>query len=107
MLDLEQLSATAMEIITYSGGAKSSYIQAMQLAKKHQFEESQLKMDEGDSIIKHAHAQHMELLQKEAEKNEPQVSMLVLHAEDQFMSCETIKIMVQEFIEIYKKEGSK
>jgi len=105
MVDLEKLSATAMEIITYSGVAKSTYIQAMQIAKQHHFEEAQQKLDEGDSFLKQAHAQHMGLLQSEAEKNEPQVSMLVLHAEDQFMSCETIKLMVMEFIELYKKEG--
>ena len=44
----------------------------------------------------------MELLQKEASENTPQVSMLVLHAEDQFMSCETIKLMALEIIELYK-----
>lgn len=37
MVDLEKLSATAMEIITYSGVAKSTYIQAMQFAKQHRF----------------------------------------------------------------------
>ena len=31
--------------------------------------------------------------------------MLVLHAEDQFMSCETIKVLVLEIIEIYKTLG--
>lgn len=105
MPDLEQLSATAMEIITYAGVAKSSYIQAMQLAKKHQFSEADRMLHEGDNVLKQAHKFHMEMLQKEAEENEPQVSMLLLHAEDQFMSCETIKLMVQEFIELFKKEG--
>lgn len=107
MVDLEKLSATAMEIITYSGVAKSTYIQAMQFAKQHRFEEAQQKLDEGDSYLKQAHAQHMGLLQSEAEKNEPQVSMLVLHAEDQFMSCETIKIMVMDLMNYIRKKETK
>ncbi|MEG0468314.1 PTS lactose/cellobiose transporter subunit IIA [Amedibacillus sp. YH-ame10] len=105
MPDLEKLSAVAMEIITYSGAAKSTYIQAMHLAKKQQVEEAHAKLEEGDNFLKEAHDKHLALLQKEATDNEPQVSMLVLHAEDQFMSCETIKIMVQEFMELYKERN--
>ena len=105
MPDLEKLSAVAMEIITYSGAAKSTYIQAMHLAKKQQVEEANEKIIEGDNYLKQAHDKHLGLLQEEANTNVPQVSMLVLHAEDQFMSCETIKIMVQEFIELYKERN--
>lgn len=107
MLDLDALGATAMEIIAYAGVAKSNYVLAMKMAKKHEFIEAQEKLLEGDSILKQAHDLHLGLLQKEAVENEAQVSMLVLHAEDQFMSCETIKLMVEEFIDIYKKEGKK
>lgn len=106
MPDLEKLSSVAMEIITYSGAAKSTYIQAMHLAKKQQVEEAQQKLIEGDKYLQQAHDQHLCLLQEEAVTNEPQVSMLVVHAEDQFMSCETIKIMVQEFMELYKERNS-
>ena len=103
MPDLEKLSVVAMEIITYSGAAKSTYIEAMHLAKKQQVAEANAKLEEGDNFLKEAHEKHLALLQKEALENEPQVSMLVMHAEDQFMSCETIKIMVKEFMEIYQE----
>lgn len=103
MPDLEQLSAVAMEIISYSGAAKSTYIQAMQLAKKQQLADADAKLLEGDTFLKVAHDKHLALLQKEAVEKEPQVSMLVMHAEDQFMSCEIIKLMVQEFMILYKE----
>lgn len=102
MVDLEKLGQEAMQIIAYSGVAKSNYVEALQLAKRKLYKEAEEKIQEGDNIIKNAHDSHMELLQKEASENAPQVSMLVLHAEDQFMSCETIKLMALEIIELYK-----
>ena len=54
-------------------------------------------------MLKEAHDAHLQLLQKEASENTPQVSMLILHAEDQFMSSETMKLFALELIEVYKK----
>lgn len=105
MADLERLSQIAMEIIAYSGVAKSTYIEAARLAREGDFEQAQEQILQGDEVLKTAHETHMQLLQKEAAENTPQVSMLVLHAEDQFMSCETIKVLVLEIIEIYKTLG--
>lgn len=104
MLDLEGLSMAAMELISYAGSAKSRYISALAIAKEHRFNDAAAMIKEGDACIAHAHKSHMGLLEKEANTLTPQVSLLMMHAEDQFMSCETIKLMVQEFIEIYKKE---
>lgn len=103
MVDLDYLSGVAMQLITYAGCAKSTYIQAMQLSKEKKFEDANAKIKEADSILAQAHTQHLELLQREATEMQPQVSLLIIHAEDQMMSCETIKLMVMEFIHIYRK----
>lgn len=107
MVNLEKLGQDAMQIIAYSGVAKSNYVEAVQLAKCLQFEEAYKKINDGDEILKTAHENHMVLLQREAEEQAPQVSMMVLHAEDQFMSCETVKLLAIEFIELYKKMENK
>ncbi len=103
MVDLEQLGAAAMEIIAYAGVAKSNYVEAARMARKNCFEEALALIDEGDAVMKDAHQAHMTLLQKEAQENTPQVSMLVLHAEDQFMSGETMKLLALELIEVYRR----
>ena len=103
MLDLEQLGTKAMEIIAYAGVAKSSYVEAARLGRDYRFEEALAKLEEGDQVLKEAHDAHLVLLQKEAQENSPQVSMLVLHAEDQFMSSETMKLFALEIIEVYRK----
>ena len=103
MIDLEKLSGIALQLISYGGCAKSMYVEALNLAKKNEFEKADAKIAEADNMIANAHKLHLELLQMEAEENMPQVSLLIVHAEDQIMNCETIKIMVLEFMEIYRK----
>lgn len=107
MVDLEKLGQDAMQIIAYSGVAKSNYVEAVQLAKRLQFEDAYKKINDGDEVLKIAHENHMVLLQREAKEQTPQVSMMVLHAEDQFMSCETVKILALEVIELYKRIENK
>ena len=102
MVDLEKLSQDAMGIIAYSGVAKSKYVESIRCAKKYDFEQALKLISDADEVLKTAHENHMVLLQRESIEQEPQVSMLILHAEDQFMSCEIIKLMALEIIDLYK-----
>ena len=48
----------------------------------------------------------MDVLQEEINTEEPQISLLMTHAEDQLMAAETLKIVILELIEIYRdKKG--
>ncbi len=107
MVNIEQISEAAMGIITYSGLAKSCYMEGLYLAKQEKFEESEAKFQEGDSYFVQAHHGHGELLQKEISTEEPQISLLMTHAEDQLMGAEMLKIVIHEFIELYKKDKEK
>ena len=98
MVDIERVSEVALTIITYSGLAKSAYIQAMRsFADLNAFN---LKVEEGDEAFTTAHGAHAELLSLEMDKREPQISLLLAHAEDQLMSAETIKTLALEIFNI-------
>lgn len=101
MADVEALSMQAMEIITYAGMAKSSYVNALKQAKQGEKEQAAQTLKDGDKMIAKAHESHFGLLQKEAQTGEPQVSLMILHAEDQLMACETIRLMAAELMELY------
>lgn len=103
MVNIEKISETAMGIITYSGMAKSCYMQALYLAKEGKFSESDEKIKEGDDSFVEAHHGHGDLLQLEMSTEEPQISLLMTHAEDQLMGAEMLKLVIVELIEIYKK----
>ena len=60
---------------------------------------------EGERLTAEGHKSHTQLIQQEAAGEDVKLSLLLLHAEDQMMSAETIKIMVEEMIELYQKWG--
>lgn len=98
MVNIESISQTAMQVITYAGLAKSNYLQALKLYRQGDKKAYEDKFCEGDSNFSQAHKAHLEVLQQEMEQQEPQISMLMAHAEDQLMSAETIKTLIQEMI---------
>lgn len=101
MVDVEEISLKAMEIITYAGLAKSNYLMALKDYKAGKKEEAYKKLEEGSLEFAKAHEVHIKILSDEMEKLESQVSLLLVHAEDQLMGAENIRLLVEELIEIY------
>ncbi len=102
MANIEKMAECAMLMISFAGAAKSCYMEALQLAKQGKFEEVDAKIAEGDQNFTEAHDGHLDLLQAEVTTGEPQICLLMTHAEDQLMSTETLKTVIIELIEIYK-----
>ncbi len=100
---LEEMQMVAFQIIAQVGSAKSCYVEAMQFAKQGKFEEADNAIKEGEALYAQAHHFHHDLVQKEAEGETLPFSMMIIHAEDQLLNTETIKIMAQEIIELRKE----
>ena len=107
MADIGKITETAMILITFSGMAKSCYMEALALAKQGDFAAAEAKISEGDEHFVEAHHGHGALLAEEMETEEPQTSLLMTHAEDQLMGAETLKTLILEMIDIYKKMEAK
>ncbi|MDR1033359.1 MAG: PTS lactose/cellobiose transporter subunit IIA [Bifidobacteriaceae bacterium] len=107
--EFEKLAEISFQIIANVGTAKSMYIQAVQKAKEGDFEGAEKDIDEGDSIFVNGHHAHADLVAKEAGGEAVVPILLLVHAEDQLMAAETVKILCLEVIELYKKlaEGGK
>lgn len=105
MENMEKMAECAMLIISYAGMAKSCYMEALQLAKQGSFAEAEEKLAEGDQNFTEAHNGHFDLLQAEMSTGEPQICLLLTHAEDQLMSAETLKTLILELIELRKEKG--
>lgn len=98
----DEIVETSFQIIACSGTAKSLYIEAIQTAKSKDFEKVESLFNEADEVFVSAHKVHASLVQKEAQGIATEVSLLLVHAEDQMASCETIKLLAQEIIALYK-----
>jgi PTS system cellobiose-specific IIA component len=100
---MEGLELVSFQIIAAAGSARSSYVEALQAAKNGNFEEAEALIKQGDTDFVEAHHVHAELIQKFAGGEDPGANILLIHAEDQVMSAEVLKLMALEFIELYKK----
>lgn len=103
MVDIEEISAVALQVITYAGMAKSCYMESLAACKKGDDALAQAKRDEGEESFAQAHKAHAGLLKKEMKQAEPQISLLMAHAEDQLMGCETIRVISDELIELHRQ----
>ncbi|MEI4771973.1 PTS lactose/cellobiose transporter subunit IIA [Psychrobacillus sp. FJAT-51614] len=100
---MENNELVCFQIISTVGTAKSMYLEAIQEAKKGEFEKAVSLIEEGNKVYAEGHHIHVKLIQQEAVGEKTEIDLLLLHAEDQMMSTETVKIMAEEFIEVYKK----
>ncbi len=101
-MTVEQIGEVALQVTAFAGAAKSSYIGALQAAKKGYMDECLSLIEAGDASYTDAHHAHNEVLTSEMESGVAQITLFMAHAEDQLMSAETIKILVTELIEIYE-----
>lgn len=100
---MEGIELLSFQMISFNGSARSCFIEAIQAAKEGDFDRAQELMAEGEEQFIEGHRVHAQLIQKEAQDGESEVNLLLIHAEDQMMSAELMKIIAAELIEIHKQ----
>lgn len=100
---MNELETIAFTIIASVGTAKSNFMEAMMAARKGEYDKARELIEEGEAHRVKGHEAHFELIQKEANEEHVPVGILLMHAEDQLMAAETIKIMAEEFIHNYSE----
>lgn len=104
---MEGTELISFKIISSVGTARSMYIEAIQEAKKQNFEHANELIEEGEKLFTQGHHAHAELVQSEAKGENIDLTLLLVHAEDQLMSAEAFKILATEFIDVYKMIANK
>lgn len=100
---MDSMELIAFNIISNVGMAKSLAMESLREARKGNYELSEEKMKEAEKFLVEGHHAHAELIQKEAAGQKLEFSLIILHAEDQMMSAETIKDLTKEMIAMYKE----
>jgi len=93
----------SMEIIAYGGEGKSHAMMAIQKAREGDFEEAEHLMKLAHEAIVRCHQCHSELLFYDAEHQDLQVSMLLIHAADHLTSADMTELMAEEIIHLYRE----
>lgn len=104
---LEELSQVAFQIISHSGEAKSEAMLAIYASKENDFEKAQKHLQNANQEINIASEQHFDLIQQEASGNKIDIPLILMHAEDQLLTTQTLILIAEEFVSLYKKVGDK
>lgn len=100
---MEDMEMISFKIISAVGEAKSDYIMAMEEAENGNFEKADELIKEGEKVFLNGHLAHAQLISKEASGEKVEVSLLLMHAEDQLMSAEVTKLMAIKIINLNKQ----
>lgn len=100
---MEELELICFQIISHAGTAKSNYIEAMSRAREGDFKRASELINEGVEEYRKAHKAHSSLITEEADGNKVEVGLLLMHAEDQLITTEVIKLMAEENIQLIKE----
>lgn len=98
---MQELELISFEIISNVGMAKSLAIEAIREARKENYEIAKNNLVECNNFMLKAHHSHSSLIQREANGEKVDFSLILMHAEDQMLSAETIITLANEMIEMY------
>lgn len=98
----EQNLTTIMNLIIYSGNAKSDAMEAIQAAKTADFEGAREKIEAAEKSLVEAHHAQTGLLTKEANGNHMEVTLLAVHSQDHLMTSIAFTDLAKEIIDLYQ-----
>lgn len=100
----DDMAMVAMEIVAYSGDARTKYLQAMDAIAEKDFAKAEALIKEGDDLILGAHNQQTELITKEAAGESIEIGFLTVHAQDHLMTAMLLSDMCKKFIKMFKNQ---
>ncbi|MBY5944704.1 PTS lactose/cellobiose transporter subunit IIA [Photobacterium rosenbergii] len=100
--DLEEL---VMGIIVNAGMARSLSFEALQLAKKGEFDKAQEQLDQARNAANEAHAVQTQLIEHDQGEGKVQMTLVLVHAQDHLMTSMLCRELVEEMIQLYKRLG--
>jgi cellobiose PTS system EIIA component len=100
----EQLAQDCMTLILNSGEGKALATEAFGLLmNQHDKEGAENKLKEAGNVIGLAHEIQTRLMQAEINGENIEKSILLIHAQDHFMTAVTFRDMVKMMMEMYEK----
>lgn len=98
----EEIQMLAFEIISYAGDSLSLNFEALNKAKKGDFEACSALQKQAADSMQEAHHLQTSLISGETEETGIDVPLIMVHAQDHLMNAVLAVKLVQELIDLYK-----
>ncbi|CRH91327.1 PTS system cellobiose-specific IIA component [Streptococcus gallinaceus] len=96
-----------MGLILNAGDAKQHIYQALNLAKKGEFDKCQAEIDLADNALLEAHNLQTQFLAQEASGNKSEITALFVHSQDHLMTSITEINLIKEIIDLRQELSQK
>ena len=100
---MEGMELIAFNIISNVGTAKSMGIQALIKGRGGNVEEAEKLLEDASVFMREGPKSHAQLIQEEAKGNRQELSLILMHAEDQLMAAEIILSLAKEILYMQKE----
>lgn len=101
----DEYDELVMNLVVEGGNARSLAMEAIQEAKKGNFDQADALMKECDEALLAAHNTQTDMIQAEIRGEHIQVMLLMVHAQDHIMDAMVVKDMAAEIIELYRSRS--
>ncbi len=99
----EKTVEQSMQLILHSGTGRSMVIEAMQqLFKDHDVEKARKEIDAAGKEIGEAHDIQTSLISEECDGRSIEKSILLIHAQDHFMTSLAVRDMAKLMVDMYE-----
>lgn len=99
-LEKEELYQLSFQLVLHSGNARSFAMEALQEAKKKDFQEARQKIAEAEAELLQAHKFQTQLIHAEAGGESFDIPIILIHAQDHLMTAMTLKDLAIEMIDM-------
>jgi PTS system cellobiose-specific IIA component len=97
------MEENVFEIILHGGDARALAYEALDLAKDGKIVEAKEKLKEAQKELNLAHNTQTKLIQTEVNGEKLQISLLVIHAQDQLMTAIAEKSLIENMVVMYEE----
>lgn len=107
---MNELEMEIVKIIGAAGESKAKAFQALKKVKERDYNAARGLMEEAKEIDLEAHNAQTKLIQAELsgdEETKPQVSLLMVHAQDHYMSSQLSRDLIEMLIEVFESREEK
>lgn len=100
----KEITMMGFELVALAGEARSYLLSALDLAKQNKFNGIEELLKDADELIVECHKKQTEMLQKEAQGEYSDVTLIMVHGQDHLMTTILLKELISHIIELYKKK---
>jgi len=97
-----QTNDIAFMLILHGGNARSKVMEALKYSRNNYFQKASEKLNEADDELEEAHKIQSDILKKEANGEDVDLSILFVHAQDHLMTAMLARDLSQEIIDLRK-----